>query len=88
MPLETTFIKFPGQGVKGYSSEVAKQIINPDTIRPGTSSTDPLIPNTQNKNWIRYGSNVFEGKGGKRKQNRSIKKRQSKRRRAGTKRRR
>ena len=86
MPLETTFIKFPGQGVKGYSSEVAKQIINPDTIRPGTSSTDPLIPNTENKKWIMFGKNVFEG--GKRKQNRSIKKRQSKRRRAGTKRRR
>ena len=85
---KTVFVQIPGQGVKGYSRDVAPLLIDPNTIRSGTSSTDPLIPNTQNKNWIRYGSNVFEGKGGKRKQNRSIKKRQSKRRRAGTKRRR
>ena len=88
MPLETTFIKFPGQNVKGYADNVAKQIIAPDTIRSGTSSTDPLIPNTKNKKWLLYGPDVFAGNGGKRKQNRSIKKRQSKRRRGGTKRKR
>ncbi len=82
----TVFIKFPSKYVKGYPSTVAHVFTASDTIRPGTSSTDPLIPNTENKKWLRYGKNVFEG--GKRKQNRSIKKRQSKRRRAGTKRRR
>ena len=82
----TVFMKFPGKNVKGYSRDIAPMFTDPNTIRSDTSSTDPLIPNTENKKWIMFGKNVFEG--GKRKQNRSIKKRQSKRRRAGTKRRR
>ena len=82
------FVQIPGQGVKGYSRDVAPLLIDPNTIRSGTSSADPLILNTNNKEWLKFGENVFKGKGGKQKQNRSIKKRQSKRRRAGTKRRR
>ena len=84
----TVFMKFPGKNVKGYSRDIAPMFTDPNTIRSDTSSADPLIPNNNNKKWENFGKNVFDGKGGKRKQNRSIKKRQSKRRRAGTKRRR
>ena len=85
---KTVFVQIPGQGVKGYSSDIAPLLTDQDTIRSDTSYTNPLILNTNNKEWLKFGENVFKGKGGKQKQNRSIKKRQSKRRRAGTKRRR